>query len=54
MISATLEVKRGEVQCQATSKLEKLIPNGIYHHVVLGVQLSWSPHQAPDQRVNAT
>lgn len=53
MISATLKVKGGKVQRQATSEFEELLPDRIYHHVVLGVQLSWPTHQAADQRVNA-
>lgn len=53
MISATLKVKGGKVQRQATSEFEELLPDCIYHHVVLGVQLGWPTHQAADQRVNA-
>lgn len=54
MVSASLQVEGGQVQCQLAGELKQSLPQLIRQHVILRVQLGFTTHQAPDDWVHTT
>lgn len=47
MISAPLQVKRGQIQSHLGGELEEPLSQLIVHHVLLRVQLGFTAHKPP-------
>lgn len=54
MVPTALHVQSRQVQPDPSHLLEQLVPEFIYHHGILPVQLSWGGHETPEDRVDAT
>lgn len=54
VVASSLHVERAQVQSHVHHELEEPLPQGVHHHVVLGVQLGWTSDQTPQQGVDAS
>lgn len=54
MVSASLHVKRGQIQSQLRREFEEPFSQFIMHHMILCVQLGLFTHQPPNERVQTT
>lgn len=54
MISAPLQVKRGQIQSQLGGEFEEPVSQLIVHHVLLRVQLGFTAHKSPQNGVQTT
>lgn len=54
MISAPLQVERGQIQGQLGGEFEQPLSQLIVHHVLLRVQLGLTAHKPPQNGVQST
>lgn len=54
MVSPSLHVERGKVECQLFGEFKKSLSQLIVHHVILGVQLCPAAHQTSQDGVQTT